>query len=138
MNPTRMDWCALIGRLLLAALFLPAGIDKVLHLQDTIGEVAKAGMPLANIAGPIGAVIEAVAPILLVIGLFTRWSAAALIVFTAVASYYFHNYWDMAGEERMANHINFWKNVAIIGGLFYTLALGAGRISIDARLRRRP
>ncbi len=137
MNPTAMDWCALIGRVVLAALFLPAGVEKILHLQDTIGAVTAAGMPLPNIAGPIGAVIEAVAPVLLIVGLFTRFSALALIAFTAVASYYFHDYWTMVGPERMQNQGNFWKNMAVIGGLCYALGFGAGLISIDAR-RARP
>ncbi|HEX2760492.1 MAG TPA: DoxX family protein [Rhizomicrobium sp.] len=132
-----MDWCALLGRILLAALFLPAGVEKLLDLQGTIGAVAGAGMPLANIVGPIGAAIEALAPLLLAIGLFTRFSAAALIVFTAVASYYFHHFWNMTGEDRMTNEINFWKNMAVIGGLFYVLGYGAGRIALDRWRTRR-
>lgn len=137
MNPTGTDWCALLGRLLLAALFLPAGVEKLLDLPGTIGAVTQAGVPLPNIAGPVGAAVEALAPLLLILGLFTRFSALALIVFTAVASYYFHDYWTMAGADRMSNQINFWKNMAVIGGLFYVLGFGAGLISIDARRARR-
>ncbi len=136
MNPTQTDWCALLGRVLLAALFLPAGVDKLLDLQGTIGAVAQTGVPLPNIAGPLGAAVEALAPLLLILGLFTRLSAVALIAFTAMASYYFHNYWDMSGADQMANQVNFWKNVAIIGGLFYVLGFGPGSISIDARRAR--
>ena len=134
---TGRDWCALLGRLLLAALFLPAGVEKLLDLQQTIAEVAKAGIPLPQIAGPLGAAVEAVAPLLLILGLFTRLGALALILFTIVATYYFHHYWDMAGAERMTNQINFWKNAAVIGGLYYVLAFGAGALSIDARRTRR-
>jgi putative oxidoreductase len=137
MNPTATDWSALLGRLLLAALFLPAGVEKLLDLPGTIGAVTQAGVPLPSIAGPVGAAIEALAPLLLILGLFTRLGAVALIVFTAVASYYFHDYWTMAGADRMSNQINFWKNMAVIGGLFYVLAFGAGLISIDARRSRR-
>jgi len=137
MNPTGTDWCALLGRILLAALFLPAGVEKLLDLQGTIGAVTQAGMPLPNIAGPAGAIIEALAPLLLILGLFTRLSAAALIAFTLVASYYFHDYWTMTGADRMSNQGHFWKNMAVVGGLAYVLAFGAGLISIDAR-RKRP
>jgi putative oxidoreductase len=134
---TGRDWCALLGRLLLAALFLPAGVEKLLDLQQTIAEVAKAGSPLPQIAGPLGAAVEAIAPLLLILGLFTRFGALALILFTVVATYYFHHYWDMAGVERMTNQINFWKNAAVIGGLYYVLGFGAGALSIDAWRTRR-
>ncbi len=131
----RTDWLLLIGRILIAVLFLPAGIEKLLHLQDTIASVAAAGMPLPNIAGPIGALIETIGPILLIVGFYTRFSAMVLILFTALATAYFHRYWELAGAERMAGQGNFWKNVAIGGGLLYVATIGAGRLSIDARRR---
>lgn len=136
MDRTGADWCALLGRVLLAVLFLPSGVNKLLHLQDTIGAVSQAGVPYAQIAAPLAAAVETVGPILLIVGLLTRWAALMLIVFTAAAAYFFHHYWDMSGAARMSNQINFWKNVAVIGGLLYMVGFGAGRFAIDARRRR--
>lgn len=130
------DWCALLGRVLLAALFLPSGVNKLLHLQDTIGAVAQAGIPYAQIAAPLAAAVETIGPLLLILGLFTRVGALALIAFTAAAAYFFHHYWDMSGAARTSNQINFWKNVAVIGGLLYVTAFGAGLFALDARRRR--
>lgn len=130
------DWCALIGRVLLAVLFLPSGIDKALHLQNAIGAVTQAGVPYPEIAAPLAAAVEVIGPVLLILGLFTRLGALALVVFTAAAAYFFHHYWDMSDAARMSNQVNFWKNVAVIGGLLYVVGFGAGRFAIDARRGR--
>ena len=58
-------------------------------------------------------------------------------MFTAAAAVLFHNYWAMPAEQQMAQSINFWKNVAIVGGLFFVVAHGAGAVSVDARSGRR-
>jgi putative oxidoreductase len=39
----------------------------------------------------------------------------------------------MDGAERMANMINFYKNISIIGGLLLLCVTGPGRYSIDRR-----
>jgi putative oxidoreductase len=93
------------GRLLLAALFLPAGLTK-----------------LTGVAG-----------IALVVGYRTRAAALVLAAFTIVASVFFHNYWAAPADAQMVQQLLFFKNVAVVGGLLTLAAWGAGAWSVDAR-----
>jgi putative oxidoreductase len=73
---------------------------------------------------------------LFVVGWQTRLAAAGLIVFTAVAGLFFHDFWNLpAGDEQMNQMAHAFKNVSIIGGLIVLAAAGAGRWSVDGRTR---
>jgi len=47
----------------------------------------------------------------------TRFFAFILVLFVAVATFYFHNFWDMTGADRINNMIHALKNLSLIGGL---------------------
>ena len=64
----------------------------------------------------------------LVLGFHTRIVAAILAAFAIVTAFAFHH--DLADQGQF---INFWKNVAMAGGLLQVVAFGAGRFSLDAR-----
>ena len=130
MNPMQNP-LALIGRLLLAYLFIPAGLGKISGFAGTAGYIASKGLPMPE----VGAVLAILAcGILLLIGFKTRWAALALAVFTLAAAFFFHNYWAVPAEQVMAQRINFNKNLAIAGGLLLLAAFGAGAFSVDGRL----
>ena len=55
-----------------------------------------------------------------------------------VATLISHRYWEYTDVAmRRANDINFYKNVAIIGGAFYVFVTGSGRYALDTLLRRK-
>ena len=56
-----------------------------------------------------------------------------LFLFTAAATLIFHDYWNMTGAAATANSTNFYKNLAILGGLLILVAAGPGRHSLDKR-----
>ena len=118
----------LVGRVLLAAIFVLSGVGKIFAPEATVGYIASAGLPFPQLAF-IGAVlVEVVGGLLLVVGYKTRIAAIALAVFTVVAGLIFHN---VAGDQ---NHfIHLLKNLAIAGGLLQVVAFGAGALSLDAR-----
>ncbi len=124
---------SLVGRLLLAALFLPAGIGKLTGFSGTVGYISSVGLPLPELAAALALVVEIVGGLALIAGFGTRLAALALGVFTLVASFFFHNYWGVAAEHQFVQQLLFFKNVAVAGGLFTLAALGAGAWSIDAR-----
>ncbi len=130
---TQSDLLTLIGRILLGLMFFIAGIGKIGGYAGTVGYATSAGLPLPDIAVPIGVAIEILAPLLLLVGFKTGWAALALVVFTAVANFYFHGFWAMEGAARASNQVAFFKNLAVIGGLLILMAAGPGRYSIDAR-----
>ena len=124
---------ALIGRLLLAWLFLPAGISKISGFAGTVGYAASAGLPMPEIGTAVGLVVEIVGGLALIVGFGTRWAALALALFTLVASFFFHNYWALPADKQMMQYLMFYKNIAVVGGLLVLAAFGAGAWSLDAR-----
>ena len=127
---------SLVGRILLAVLFLPAGISKISGFAGTVAYIASKGVPLPDIAAVIAIVVEVVGGIALLVGFKTRWAALALAAFTLVATVLFHNYWAMPAEQQMMQQLMFMKNLAVIGGLLTLAAWGAGAWSVDGRSSR--
>lgn len=127
------DTFALVGRLLLAYMFVPAGFGKIAGFAGTVGYAASAGLPLPQVGVAIALAIELFGGLALLFGVGTRWAALALAVFTAVASFFFHNYWALPADQQMMQQLMFDKNIAIVGGLLAFVAFGAGRLSIDAK-----
>lgn len=118
----------LIGRILLAVIFLLSGVNKLFAPGPTQAYIAAAGLPAPLLAYIVALVVEIGGGVLLVIGWQTRWAALALAAFTLVAALGFHS--NFAEQNQM---IHFLKNVAIAGGLLQVFAFGAGAFSIDKR-----
>lgn len=124
---------ALLARLLMAALFLPAGISKIGGFAGTVGYIGSVGLPMPELGAVIAIAVEVVAPILLIVGLFTSPAALVLAVFTLAASVFFHAYWSVPAEQAFMQSLLFWKNIGVVGGLLAIAAFGAGALSIDAK-----
>jgi putative oxidoreductase len=123
----------LIARVLLALMFLLAGLSKFAGLEGTAGYIASKGLPMAQLLAIGTAVLEVGAAALLIVGWQTRWAALALAVFTLLASLLFHNYWSLPVEQQMMQQLMFMKNIAVVGGLLAVFAFGAGTLSLDQR-----
>jgi putative oxidoreductase len=124
---------ALIGRILLAVLFVPAGFGKIAGFAGTVGYATAMGMPLPQVGVAVALVVELVGGLALLLGYQTRYAALALAFFTLVASYFFHGYWALPGDQQMMQQLLFFKNIAVVGGLLGFAAFGAGAFSLDAR-----
>ncbi len=123
---------AFVGRLLLALLFLPAGIGKITGFAGTVGYIGSVGMPLPTVAAAIALTIEVLGGLALVLGWGTRFAALVLAFFTLVASFYFHAYWSVPAEQQMVTQLLFFKNIAVVGGLLVLAAFGPGAWSVDS------
>lgn len=133
MNTSFQSPLALVGRLLLAMLFLPAGLSKISGFSGTVGYIGSVGLPLPEVAAAVAIVIEVGGALALIAGFGTRFAALALAAFTLVATFAFHAYWAMPAEQAMMQQLMFFKNLAVVGGLLTLAALGAGKLSLDAR-----
>jgi putative oxidoreductase len=95
--------------------------------------MASKGMPFAE-ALLVGAIaVELVGGIMLVVGWQARWAAAAIFLFMIPTTLIFHAYWAVDPEQVRAQTIQFNKNLAIMGGMLYLMAFGAGPLSLDRR-----
>lgn len=124
---------ALLGRILLALLFIPAGVGKLTGFAGTVAYTASAGVPLPQVAVALALVVEIVGGLALLLGWQTRWAALALALFTLLASFFFHKFWSLPAEQAGMQQLLFYKNIAVVGGLFAFAAFGAGALSVDAR-----
>ncbi len=124
---------ALAARILMAVLFVPAGISKIAGFAGTVGYISSVGLPLPAVGAVLAIVAEAGGGIALLLGFQTRLAALALAVFTLVAGIFFHAFWSMPAEQVMVNQIMFMKNIAIAGGLLALVAFGPGAFSLDAK-----
>ncbi len=124
---------SLLGRLLLAALFLPAGIGKLTGFAGTVGYIASKGLPLPELGAALAVLVEVGGGLALIAGFGTRAAALVLALFTLVASVVFHNYWGVPADQAFMQQLLFFKNIAVVGGLLTVAAWGAGAWSLDAR-----
>ncbi len=124
---------ALVARVLLAALFVPAGISKIAGFAGTVGYIGSVGLPLPIVGAVLAIVAEAGGGIALLLGFQTRLAALVLAVFTVVAGVFFHAFWAAAPEAAQMQQIMFMKNIAIAGGLLMLTAFGPGALSLDAK-----
>jgi putative oxidoreductase len=123
----------LVGRILLALIFVLSGFGKITGFEGTVGYVASKGLPLPQLA-TIGAIIvELGGGILLALGWRARWAAVALFVFTGLAAVIFHSFWSAPADQVQNQMIHFMKNLAMMGGLLYVVVHGSGPLSVGAR-----
>lgn len=124
---------SLLGRVLLALLFVPAGFGKIAGFGGTVGYIASKGVPLPELATAAAVGVELGLGLLLLVGWQTRWAALGMALFTFVITFIFHNFWAMPADQQMMQSLMFFKNMAVVGGLLTVAAWGAGAWSFDGR-----
>ena len=121
---------SVLGRILLAHIFIVSGLGKLADPEGTIGYIQSVGAPLPEVAYAIALFVELVLGIALLIGFKTRLAAAGIAVFTVATAFLFH-----ANFADQMQQIMFLKNLTIAGGLLMVVAFGAGAYSLDNRSR---
>ena len=127
---------ALIGRLLLAYFFIPAGIGKIGGFAGTVGYIASKGLPLPEVGAVLAIIVEVGVGLMLLLGFKTRWAAQIQMVFTLAASLFFHNYCALPEAQAAMQKLMFNKNLGVAGGLLAFADFGAGAFSLDGRRQR--
>jgi putative oxidoreductase len=112
----------LVGRLLIAALFIVSGIWKITHFPTTAAYFNRIGMPIGEAAAVLAIIIELGGGILLAIGWRRRYLAWFLAAFVVVATALGHRFWEADPSRFFGEMNNFLKNLAIIGGLLILAA----------------
>lgn len=135
MTHTMTNAFALLGRLLMAWMFIPAGFSKITGFSGAVAYAASVGLPLPEVGVAIGLLIELLCGFLLLIGFMTKPAALLLSLFTLVATFFFHAYWSVPADQAMVQQLMFGKNLAVVGGLLAFAAFGPGGWSVDAKKR---
>jgi putative oxidoreductase len=113
-----------LSRILLASLFIVAGVSKIGNYAGTQGYMASVGLP--GFLLPLVILLEAGGALALIVGFQVRLVALAMAGFTIVSALLFH--FNFADQMQS---LMFLKNLSIAGGLLTLAASGAGRWSID-------
>ena len=123
----------LVGRCMIAALFVLSGVNKLQNWDSTTLYMAEHGVSMIQPLLALSIVIELGAGFGLVIGFRTRLMALILFVFTLAVSFQLHDFWTMGDTDvaRLETAL-FAKNMAIAGGLLMLVGLGAGSWSYDS------
>jgi putative oxidoreductase len=116
----------LLGRVLIAALFVLAGFGKISDYAGTQAYMQHAGVPGGLL--PLVILLELGGGIAIILGLYTRPVALLLAGFSIVTGVLFHG-----GSPDQVQQIMLLKNFGLAGGFLFLAANGAGRLSIDAR-----
>lgn len=121
---------SLLGRIGLSLIFLISGWGKIAGYAATQGYMESVGVPGALL--PLVIALELGGGLAIVAGVFTRWFALGLAVFSITSALIFH-----ANLADQMQAIMFWKNFALAGGFLLLSANGPGALSLDATLSRR-
>jgi putative oxidoreductase len=122
-----------IGRLLIVALFLPAGLGKIAGFEGTLGYFASLGIPAPIFSLVVTIVIEVVGSVALLVGFQTRTVVLIMAAFTLVAAVTGHAFWAAPADSVFIAQLLFFKNIAVMGGLLILASADAGSFSIDGR-----
>jgi len=124
------DKVLLAARLLVTPLFIYSGIGKILAFGVTASRLpgGEGGFGSFLAAGSIA--IELGASLALILGIYTRCAALALIVFTILATLMFHNFWASPAAAVTAQTVNFLKNLGLIGLFAVIAAFGPGAYAL--------
>src|ERR1051325_2642957 len=127
----------LIGRVVLGGLFFISGAQKLMGIDQFAASLVKNGIPdqFAPMLAWLGAGVETIGSLLILLGLATSWAALFLIAFMIVAAFIAHRFWDAPAEMRMMQTAHFEKNMMIAGAFCLLYVAGGGPYSLD-RSRR--
>ena len=132
-NSVATDTAALVGRILLALIFIISGFGKITDYAGTAGYMASKGMPMVDVLLPLTILIELGGGLLIAIGWNARWAAAVTFLFLIPVTLVFHNPAGLAPDEAQQQMIHLLKNVSIMGGMLGLFAFGPGGFSLDAK-----
>jgi putative oxidoreductase len=117
-----------VGRVLIATLFVLAGWGKISAYAGTQAYMQHAGVPGSLL--PLVILLELGGGLAIIVGLYTRPVALLLAGFSIIAGLLFHG-----GSPDQMQQIMLLKDIGLAGGFLFLVANGAGRLSIDARRR---
>ena len=128
-----LDLVLLIGRIALVVLFPISGYFKIMGWPGIVGLLTQQGAPLPYLGGVLAILAETICPLLIVLGLWTRWAAFGLILYTLGTSVIAHRFWEFAGPAQMAQVFSFFKNLSMVGGFLILAWIGPGRYAVQPR-----
>ena len=122
-----------LGRLLIALIFIRAGINKLGSIAATVATMRNHGIPYPDILVWGAIALELGGGLMLIAGLYARWVALALFFYTLSLALIFHSYWTVSDPAAARTDASFFfGHLSMMGGMLFVVAFGAGAYSVDA------
>lgn len=120
---------ALLARILMAILFLMAGMDAIMKVDGFTARLVADGLPAWIYAAVVWYLI--LSALFLALGFKTRWVALLMAGFSITSGLL-----DYADFAQPTDMVMLLKNIALTGGYLFAALHGPGRWSIDAAMAR--
>ncbi len=125
----------LVGRVFLSVLFLHDGFWKLTNWSAATDFMTAQGLPVVGLFLGASVVLEILGGAGLLVGFKTRMCSFLLVLILGVITLLFHSFWAAGPEMREFVAIEFFKNIAIMGGLLAMASAGPGPYSVDVRVK---
>lgn len=132
LNDVIKEWAPLVGRFILALIFLTSGLGKIGGFEGTAAYMTSKGIPLANIALVLTIIIEVGGAAMIILGFKARIGAAALFLWMIPVNIMMHNFWAVPEAAKPVQMIMFMKNLSMMGAMLLIMAFGSGPKSLRA------
>jgi putative oxidoreductase len=130
MNPNTV---ALVGRILLAQIFIISGAMKIPGFEGVSGYIASKGLPMPQVLAALTIALELGGGLAIAAGFKARWTALVFFLWLIPVTLIFHKFWGIDASQVQNQMNNFLKNVSIMGGMLLLFAFGPGAYSVDKR-----
>ena len=124
------NYAPLIGRMLLAVLFLQSGWHKIFDFEKTTASIAAKGVPLPEVMLVLTIIIVLGGGLMLLFGWYARWAALVLFLWMIPATLLYHAFWTYEPAQLFNQTNHFLKNLAITGALLMVAGMGSGPFSL--------
>lgn len=125
---------SVVGRIALTAIFISAALGQKIPNFNGVVQYMEAHQVPAPKLLLVGAIVFLlVGGTSIVLGYRARIGALLLLLFLLPATYYFHDFWNLSGQEAEAQTIHFMKNLSMMGAMIFIMANGSGAWSLDGR-----
>lgn len=126
---------AAIGRLLIGGFFAVSGANNLVNIGEAIDRAVSVGIPLAIIIVPLIAFIKVILGTMIVLKFHTKLSSLVLVFYVLFVSLVFYN--PTSWDTNPTSEIVFWRNTAVLGGLFCLYAYSRGISQLRSNEPRR-
>lgn len=131
---TNADLLILIGRILLAWIFVGSAYGAITNFSGSVGYFGSLNVPAPQLFTTMTVALEVLMSTALILGIGTRYCAVLVFLFVLLATAIAHRYWEYPGPQQIGQYNNFLKNISIMGGAMLIFVTGGGRFSLDRKL----
>ena len=119
-----MNTLLLIGRIIFGGYFVYSGVNHFIGFGMMTQYAKMKGVPFPAVAQGMTGLMLLLGGLSIVLGIYHVVGIVLLVAFLIPVSLMMHNFWKLEDPQlRMADKINFMKNMALIGAILMLLAI---------------